>query len=174
MKILTLSIAILCGGLVACGGDDDGSGVDSDKPFSEATVEDAMAFCEYVEGLNDPEVTQRIECYIDAIFAAEQGEGECQAIAEQCLAEPLEEEEPSECAEIDGSDLEELPACASEVTFGEYEECVEALFSRNAAIADEISCDTDLEPLFEENGELPEPCLQARAACPELFSDDDA
>src|SRR5688572_19000269 len=120
MKLLTM--AILCGVLAACGGDDDGSGVDPDKPLSEATVEDAMALCEYLEALDDPGVEQRIDCYVDAIVAEDQGEGECQALADECLSDPIEED-ASECPEIDESDLDEFPDCASQVSFGEIEAC---------------------------------------------------
>ncbi|HUS63355.1 MAG TPA: hypothetical protein VMZ28_02390 [Kofleriaceae bacterium] len=165
MRILT--ITVLCGVLAACGGDDDGSGVDSDKPFSEATVDDAMAFCEYIDALTDPEVEQKIDCYVEGLIAGDQGE-DCQAVADDCLAEPAEEE-PNECNEIDESDVTDLPACASEITFGEMEACFEALVGRNNDVAAEISCDSDLEEIFDQNQDLPEVCTDLQDECPDLF-----
>ena len=162
-----LAIAILCGVLAACGGDDDGSGVDSDKPLSEATVEDATAFCEYIDDLGDPEANQKIECYVEGIFGEQQGQGDCQAIADDCLAEPIEEDDLDDCSDIDEEDLDDLPACASEVTFGEYESCAEAMLSRNANIASEISCDSDLENLGDVD--LPPACQQVQDECPDLL-----
>jgi hypothetical protein len=168
MKLMAM--AVLCGVMVGCGGDDDGSGVDPDKPLSEATVEDAMALCEYLEALDDPGVDQRIECYVDAIIAEDQGEGECQAIADACLSEPIEED-PSECPEIDESDLDVLPSCADQVSFGEFEACLDALNGREVGVAADIDCDTDLEALFEENQDPPEECQSVQDDCPEFFFD---
>jgi hypothetical protein len=167
MKLLTISI--LCGVLAACGGDDDGSGVDPDKPFGDATVEDAQAFCEYLDGLVSPEASQKVECYVEGILGAQQGRGDCQMIADDCLAEPIEEE-PNECNEIDEADLAELPECASQVTFGEYEACVDAYASLNLDVAAAISCETDLEELFSQ--ELPDACMQIQEDCPELIGND--
>ena len=167
MRILTISI--LCGVMAACGGDDDGSGVDGSKPFSEATVEDAQAFCEYLDGLISAEASQKIECYVAGLVGEQQGQGDCQMIADDCLAEPIEED-ASECSEIDEGDLAELPACASEVTFGEYEACADAYASLNLQVAADISCETDLQELF--NQEPPDACMQIQEDCPELIGDD--
>jgi hypothetical protein len=156
----------MCLALTACGGDDDGSGVDADKPFSEATVDDAQALCEYTEGLIDPEVSQKIQCYAEGIFGEQQEQGDCQTIVDDCLAEPLEEE-PSECGQIDDEDVADLPECASEVTFGEYEDCVDAVAVRSVELADDISCETSLEDLLDEG--LPQACAHIEEVCPDLL-----
>ena len=165
-----LSTALVLGVAAGCGGDDDGgSGVDSDKPVSEATIEDAMAFCEYAQAVFSEDDLKKVSCYIEGIFAeAELGE-DCQTVADQCLDEPFEPE-GDDCAEIDQADLDETPACASNVTFGEYEVCVAAQADDFAALADTISCDTDPETLF--NPPVPAACEQIQEECPDLFEGD--
>lgn len=163
-----LLTAFVLGFSAACGGDDDGSGVDSDKPLSEATVEDAMALCEYGEAIIDEEDAAVVGCYAAGIFAAQQG-GDCQATADACLEEPVEEND-GDCEQLTQADVDDLPDCASMVTFGELEGCTDAQAAALSELADEISCDTDPDEIFA----LPAGCESINEECPELFEDDGA
>jgi hypothetical protein len=173
--------AVLVGALVAlvvvgCGGDDDGgsdsSGLDRDSTLDELTAADAADFCEWAEGLLDPTLFVEFTCTLTAIAASQQNEElVCEDIAAECIdtTEIPDDEVNCAVAELD------LPPCASEVTVGDFEDCLAATADVLIAIVDGVSCDTSPEDLPDglDDLEIPEACAAIQEVCPDLFESDD-
>jgi hypothetical protein len=160
--VLALQLAV-----VACGGDDDGDlGFDPDTTYDQATVEEAMAFCEHIQASVDRAAEQKIDCYVEGIVAQDQEGADCQAVADACLEEPVDDD-PADCGDITQEEIDDAPDCADQVTFGEVLDCFDALGDQNASVAGEISCDSDLEEILDTP--QPEACTRVISQCPELF-----
>lgn len=140
-----------------------GSGVSSSKPLSDFTQEDADKFCAYVDDvyadLDDDFL--KIYCYAFSSFFAE-GE-ECEMLAQECIEEGFDEEEEEEFE----CELGDLPECASEVTAGELEDCLEEEADDVESFARTVNCDTD----FEQDLPLTPACQRIEDKCPGFFGD---
>lgn len=138
-----------------------GSGVSSSKPVSEFTQEDADKFCAYTDELfaEIEEDFVKVLCY--AIAAAfSDGEAECEMLAQDCIEDPGEEEEEEfEC------ELGDLPECASEVTAGEVEDCLEADAAQIESFAKTVNCASDFEQGLADTPE----CQAIEEKCPGFF-----
>lgn len=160
----TLVVLFASSLLVACGGGDGGgSGVDGSKELTALSDEEIIEICEYSEGLIDYVHFNEIDCYFDGIF--DQEGGDCQTIADACIAESVPEAgDCSDAAE------DPLPACAAMVSVGEMEDCLEAQASQfNGFDVDCDSTDEELNEIFE--APLPAACVAVEMKCPDLFGD---
>lgn len=153
--------------LVACGGGDGGgSGVDGSTILTDLSDAEIIEICEYSEGLIDDTHLDEVSCYIEGVFAAQQG-GDCQAVADECIGMIMPE--PSDCSDAAN---ESLPECAAMVTVGEMENCLRAQASQLNGV--DVDCNTtpeELNDLFEQ--ELPAACAAIDMKCPDLFGDDE-
>jgi hypothetical protein len=157
---LALSLA-----LVACGGDNGGgggggSGIPSSTTLDQLTDEQIVTLCEYVSEQFNSDSIDKVVChYIALAFGSEM----CEADVEECLAEPSE---PADCSMAPD---DELPACASQVTVGELEACLNEQAARFDQLAAGVSCSSDpadLEAAFNEVGPA---CMIVQQKCPELI-----
>jgi hypothetical protein len=160
--------------LAGCGGDDDGSGdtsgVDSSSTLDELTAAEANDFCEWSAGLIDTQAIVDFTCYVAAIVASQQSEDVvCEDFAADCIDQTEPPSDAIEC-QVDA----DLPDCASEVTVGEFEDCLIAFVDQLVDIIDDVSCDTALEDLPEDIGDvaLPAACMSIQEVCPDLFESD--
>lgn len=163
--------ALLAAAMVAaaCGGDDGGSsGVDGDKRLDELSQEEATDFCEWGLSLLDGDEVTRFGCYLTALVFSPDAET-CEIVAQECI----DEAEPIDPAEAECEFEEDLPPCASEVTVAEMEDCARDAVGVLAALADDITCDSDPEELEDLSLEQPASCLAIEEKCPELFEEED-
>lgn len=163
--------------LAGCGGDDDDgsgdtSGVDSGSTLDELSDAEATDLCEWSAGLIDTQAIVDFTCYVTAIVASQQDENiVCEEFAAQCIDETEPPSDAIECAVDAGVDL---PACASEVTVGDFEDCLTAFADQLLDVIGDISCDSALEDLPEDVGDMPLPdaCTAIQDVCPDLFESD--
>lgn len=155
--------------LVACGGGDGdggGSGVSRSKNLTEVTPAEAVKICEYVSA--EPPVYDELSCKIGAIFSSQGDEEACNTAYEACLAEPDDEEE-DDCSDA-ADDLENLPACAADITVGQFEDCIDAQVDLANELNGIIQCGS--EDGLDRLEERPAICTQLQETCPDLFGDD--
>jgi hypothetical protein len=143
----------------ACGGD-DGSGVDPDKTFDQVSAGEANDICEWVADLVSESDAKQVACYLVGIVTEQLGGGDCDQVADACLADTTPAQ--AGCSVT----TQELPECASTVTVGEVETCLEDVASQIASLADTISCDSSLAEL-----EDPASCVAIDEKCPDLLED---
>jgi hypothetical protein len=147
---------------MGCGG---GSGVDRSKALAEMTPGDSLAICESAARALSEADAVKVACYIGAVFASAFDPSiQCEPTAQACIANP-EDIETTSCEPLSQDQIDALPACAAQVTLGEYEDCQVASARALANLADEISCTADLSGLDE----MPAACQTIAAKCPELF-----
>ena len=183
MRTYSWIMVVLLAGAIGCGGDDDGAdgtddaaddggdggdggddgGVDEGTPLSELSASDAQALCEDVGATLEGglEALQTVTCYLTGIAM---GEKACEAAVEDCLAEEPDES-PISCELTSG---EELPACAADVTVGDFQACFDAMIGGWEALADEVTCDSDPAEIGEELAVFPDECLDLFEICPDL------
>lgn len=174
-KIRAVWVGALVALVVGCGGDDDGgsdsSGVDRDSTLDELTAAETTDFCEWVQGLLDPESFVEFSCTLDAIIESQTNEElVCQDLVDECIEMTEVPDDAINCAvaELD------LPPCASEVTVGDFEDCLGATADLLNTIIDAISCDTSPEDLpGPDDFEMPAACTAIQEVCPDLFESDD-
>ena len=147
--IMTTLVASL-----ACGG--GGSGVDESKALSDLSDDEKASLCE--DRASDFEASTKLTCYATAI-----GTATCEADAQACIDESANDDP---CADVA---TDEFPACASEVTVGEFGDCYDAQVVRVKDVAADINCDSDLEAIFTMLSELPAECDQVEMDCPDLL-----
>jgi hypothetical protein len=159
-----LSSLALAASLAACSGGDDGggsSGVDSSKTLDQVSDSEAMSLCVYFNAQLSQDDIHTIDCYAEGIF---QTEGDCQTIADECLAMPADTAD--DCSDVTAGDL---PACANMVTVGEMEACFNAQSAQLSGFADDVSCSSSQED-FQALQELPSACQTVQSKCPDLFN----
>lgn len=171
-----IGLGPLCGvllcTLVACGGDDDGSGVDSDKTLDEVTIGEAMDLCEAEFDSISADDIFTVACFLFAIGESEgDPEADCDALAQECLDLPEDQRPDTEAeCEIDPESFGDLPACASEITVGELEDCIFGISDAFADLADEVSCDLSSDEVIDAlDFAGVSACASIQERCPELF-----
>jgi hypothetical protein len=139
-----------------------GSGVSSSKPVSEFDQGDVDKFCDYTDELFSEieEDFVKVLCYALAAAFGD-GEEECEMLAQECIEGEEEEEEEEE----DQCELGDLPDCASEITAGELEDCLEAEADQISTFARTVNCASDFEQAFVD----PPECQAIEAKCPGFF-----
>jgi hypothetical protein len=161
----SLALALALG---ACGGDDDGSGVDGDKTLDQLSDAEVEDLCEWSFDLVSDGDAIRFACYLVALSTSEGDPEACETLAQACVddAPPIDRDE-IDCT----ADVEELPACAADITVAELEACSEGTADLVANLADEISCDSSPDDVLDF--EAPAACIALEEQCPELFDDAD-
>ena len=168
-RVCALIVALAAG----CGGDDDGggSGVDSDKTLLEATDEEIVEMCEWYVGQLSTEDIVDFECHLIALQLSTSAD-ECADVFDQCSAAATADGDAVRPTCVAPEELGAMPACASEVSVGEYESCIGAFADQFAEAAAAASCDTTVEDLLDSVDflNLPE-CAALEEACPELLGE---
>lgn len=152
---------IMAVALVACGGDDGGSGVDGDRKMSELTPAEQQALCEEGEAKAEAHEDDalKVGCYLQASLF-----GQCsEAAVQQCITQAQNSPDEGECT-TDVTD-----ACTA--TVGELRACLDAQMEVLGDIASKINCSNAVTLLG--SAEEPAVCAAAEAKCPELFEDDE-
>jgi hypothetical protein len=169
---------------VGCGGDDDDDtttddggdaaddgGVDSNTTLDQLSEDDAQAFCDEVLGIFSADDFLVFGCTLTGILQEEQDPEQfnCETVTQDCIdaQEDVPEQEP--VCTIDPTEVAVLPDCASDVTVGELQDCLEAFFSEFVDVLDSVTCDTGFDEVPPFPTELPEECAALEASCPELF-----
>lgn len=162
--LITLALGAIS--LAACGGGDgaNGTSIDPSISLTDLSAAETEELCEYISSIIDPQDAQSASCHFLALLTSDSVET-CEASYVACIAE--DDTEETDCTEA-----LELPECASEVTAGEMEACLEAQGTQFAALASSLSCTSDPEEAFAPL-ELPAECESANEKCPELFEDEE-
>jgi len=191
-KLIAVSIVSLVVVAVVAACDDDSgtvnSGVpllsgDTAKPVNEVTTQEAKAWCESYKAKASEMYDTTTQCEIAGLMVAMMAGGadiatQCNAVKEQCLANPgeyLEEQDDDPAAEIDcdGTMNDDLKDC--DATVGEFNACYDALIVEGQKVMNKISCNMSMEDMmamqdFSEFGPEQVPaCKPLMDKCPELF-----
>lgn len=157
----------------ACGGDDDdgGSGVDADKTLLEATDEEIVEMCEWYVGQLETEDIVDFECHLIALQLSSSADG-CTQVFDECFAAATDDGDAVRPTCVAPEELQAMPACAAEVSVGEYESCIVAFAEQFAGAAEAATCDATVEELLDSVDflNLPE-CAALEEACPELLGE---
>ena len=108
-------------------------------------------------------------CTMQGLQASMTGQGSCEQVTAECLAQPEEKYDPDKiCSSVDQADIDRLDSC--DITVGEYEACANAIISQMDAMLGQISCSSTLEELQALQGlnsyVLPEVCKRLDERCP--------
>jgi hypothetical protein len=157
---------LLSGACAADLGSDSGSGVDDSKTVDQISAQEATAVCEYgSSAISDADYKKGL-CTFSGFDRGGNPEG-CQAVFEECMAAPLEgpdaKNDCSEAATVVGN----LPACASQITIAEMQDCLHAEYAQMAAEISGVTCMTPIEDIPEYV--RPVECRTLDEQCPELF-----
>ena len=149
--------------LGACSG---GSGASGDAEITELSSAEAMNICNVRDRINDAQLT-KVGCYLYLIQQEKEFLDICELSIEECLAAP-----PAEIAFLGASyrcivpeDGPDYPACASEVTVRELQNCYDDRFNDFIAIERSISCDFDPATEISEIAS----CEAIEATCPGIL-----
>jgi hypothetical protein len=167
---------------VGCGGDDDddaagddggdvaddGGDENSDTTLDQLSAGEAQAFCEEVLDVFDTDDFVRFACTSVGLSQYPDDPDACNAAVDDCIEmQEIPAQEP--VCYVDPEEVTALPECASEITLGELQTCLEAFYDDLVAALDAFTCDSSLEDPPELPTELPEECAAIQAACTELF-----
>jgi hypothetical protein len=155
----------------ACGdGGRTRTGLDPDRPLSDLDEQEMELVCRTLYhsdlGLDDDEL-HRWGCYVGAIALGRAFPFliDCDEAARDCLADPEPEGPGAEDCDLDAEDLDELPACAADVTVGDIERCLDEVGALARDLVDSLTCDIDADLVLD----LPSVCAEIEAACPGLL-----
>jgi hypothetical protein len=154
-----------------CGGDDDGSGIDSDKSLLEATDEEIVEMCEWYVGQLSTEDIVDFECHL--VAAQLSGDvDECGLVFDECSAMATADGDGVRPTCLEPEELQALPACAAEVSVGDYQSCMAAFADQFADAAADASCGASVDDLLDSVDFLNlAECAALEEACPELLGE---
>jgi hypothetical protein len=144
-------------------GDGDGKpgSVPDGTKISAVTPAQAALLCKEFEQRSAGLIEQldKVTCTVVGLSYAAQGGGQtCEEVRDECLSEPSEAEP---CDLSEGGET-------CDATVGEYRACVDASLKSLQDFYSDLSCESDLESLPEEEPPMPAQCTALFAKCPEL------
>ncbi len=168
-KQLFSSLALLYGLALGCG-DGGGSGGSSGKKLSSLSDSESQALCkEFAKKVSDlNNSAAELECVVEGLLVAASSDTTCATARDACVANLVPEEpDYSDCTDLK---TEDSPACASELTLGEFRNCIDAAFDVALKAFEGLSCESSLEDYAEpEEPTLPAECDVVAKKCPELL-----
>ena len=149
---LSLSLSACSGG----SGNGDSSGVETSKTLDTLSGDEVVDLCDYGARVVERSQVYDFVCYRRGVEESLQ-EGDCERIYSECIATIS----PFECLG------ENRPACASEITVGEIEQCLRAQ-ERDYDFSG-ISCLSTIEEIEERSNQAEPPeCAAIDQQCPGL------
>ncbi len=185
--VITVLCTVLCTALVtasgialvACGGDDSPqSGVERGKALSDVSVDEFIDMCETYAAAIDEEELISAGCYLAAALFAGSEPAACEAFAQECIANSDSADDTLspdfDCSSTEAmQDLDDLPACASDITVGQYEDCMFAILDIFKDLASPATCTNPPEASGDDFIPIPAACSSLNSTCPELIDFDD-